>query len=255
MHADHARDPDSGAFVVLGAAGGIGSAVVRALASHGQPLLVAGRTKAKLSTLELPAGSAAFEVEATDFGQVQSCLDAARELGGGRILGVAHCIGSILLKPAHATSEADWHAVLAQNLTSAFAVVRAAGKAMREGGAVVLCSTAAARTGLANHEAIAAAKAGVEGLVRSAAATYAARGLRFNAVAPGLTRTPLARAVVDNPRSLEQSERMHPLGRVGEPEDVASAIAWLLDPANDWITGEVLAVDGGLANARPVPRA
>ena len=119
----------------------------------------------------------------------------------------------------------------------------------------MLCSTAAAGSGLPNHEAIAAAKGGVEALTRSAAATYAGRKLRFNAVAPGLVRTPLAAAITGNERALEHSEKMHPLGRVGEPDDVASAITWLLDPANSWVTGQILGVDGGLASVRPAPRA
>ena len=90
--------------------------------------------------------------------------------------------------------------------------------------------------------------------MRSAAATYASRGLRFNAVAPGLVRTPLADAITSNPAALESSTNMHALGRIGEPRDVASAITWLLDPSNDWISGHVLRVDGGLANLRPVAR-
>jgi NAD(P)-dependent dehydrogenase (short-subunit alcohol dehydrogenase family) len=121
---------------------------------------------------------------------------------------------------------------------------------MSGGGSVVLVSTAAARTGIANHEAIAAAKGGVQGLMLSAAATYAARGLRFNCVAPGLTRTPLTAKLTANDASEKASLAMHALGRLGEPEDIARAICWLLDPANDWVTGQVLGVDGGLANLR-----
>jgi len=125
---------------------------------------------------------------------------------------------------------------------------------MTDGGSVVLVSTAAARTGIANHEAIAAAKGGVQGLMLSAAATYAARGLRFNCVAPGLTRTPLAAKIIASEASEKASLAMHALGRLGEPGDVARAIYWLLDPANDWVTGQILGVDGGLANVRVRPK-
>ena len=122
-----------------------------------------------------------------------------------------------------------------------------------DGGAVVLVSSAAARIGLANHEAIAAAKAGLEGLARSAAATYARQRIRFNVVAPGLVRTPLTRGLVANELAEKASLAMHPLGRLGEPDDVARAIAWLLDPAQNWITAQVLGVDGGLADVKARP--
>jgi len=116
---------------------------------------------------------------------------------------------------------------------------------------LVLVSSAAASVGLMNHEAIAASKAGIEGLVRSGATTYARRGLRVNAVAPGLVRTPLAGALATDPRMLEASNKMHPLGRIGEPGDVASGIACLLDPETSWVTGQVLGIDGGLATLKP----
>ena len=115
---------------------------------------------------------------------------------------------------------------------------------------MVLVSSAAARVGIANHEAIAAAKAGVIGLVLSAAATYARQGVRFNAVAPGLVRTPLTKGLVASEQAEKASLGMHPLGRLGEPGDVARAIAFLLDPAQSWITGQVLGVDGGLADLK-----
>jgi NAD(P)-dependent dehydrogenase (short-subunit alcohol dehydrogenase family) len=114
-------------------------------------------------------------------------------------------------------------------------------------------SSAAARIGLANHEAIAAAKAGLEGLARSAAATYARQRIRFNVVAPGLVRTPLTRGLVANELAEKASLAMHPLGRLGEPGDVARAIAWLLDPDQNWITAQVLGVDGGLADVKARP--
>jgi NAD(P)-dependent dehydrogenase (short-subunit alcohol dehydrogenase family) len=109
--------------------------------------------------------------------------------------------------------------------------------------------------GLANHEAIAAAKAGVIGLMLSAAASYAGINLRFNAVAPGLVQTPLTAQLTASETSRKFSEAMHALGRLGTPEDVARAIVFLLDPLNNWITGQVLAVDGGLSRVRPKARA
>ena len=102
-----------------------------------------------------------------------------------------------------------------------------------------------------NHEAIAAAKAGIIGLTLAAAASYAGNQLRVNAVAPGLTETPLTQSLTANESARKLSEAMHALGRLGQPEDIARAIVFLLDPANSWITGQVLAVDGGLSRVRP----
>jgi len=116
-----------------------------------------------------------------------------------------------------------------------------------------LVSSAAARIGLPNHEAIAAAKAAVEGMALSAAATYAKNGIRVNCVAPGLTRTPLTASLTRSEAQLKASVAMHPLGRIGEPDDVAAAIDWLLSPESAWITGQALGVDGGLATVKARP--
>ncbi len=121
---------------------------------------------------------------------------------------------------------------------------------MKSGGSLVLISSAAARVGLVNHEAIAAAKAGVEGLVRAAAASYARYGVRVNAVAPGLLRTPLTEMITSNEAAERASIAMHAIGRLGLPRDIASVVAWLLNPRNDWVTGQVLGIDGGLSTVR-----
>jgi 3-oxoacyl-[acyl-carrier protein] reductase len=241
---------------ILGGAGGIGSELARLVVASGGSVFLAGRDPAKLAALagELGADRARHAaVDASDPDALDACIDAAAAALGG-LTGIACCAGSLLLKPAHLTTTAEWQATLAANLTSAFGCVRAAGRLMKaEGGAVVLVSSAAARIGLANHEAIAAAKAGIVGLVLSAAATYARQKIRFNAVAPGLTRTPLTQGLVASELAEKASVGMHPLGRLGTPGDVARAIAFLLDPAQDWITGQVLGVDGGLASLKTRP--
>ena len=117
---------------------------------------------------------------------------------------------------------------------------------MKLGGSVVFVSSAAARHGFPNHEAIAAAKAGVTGLVLSAAATYASSGIRVNCVAPGLVEAEMSQPLVSNEATLKASQAMHALGRIGNPNDVASAIIWLLDPEQSWVTGQTIGVDGGL---------
>ncbi len=241
-------------FVILGASGGIGSHVARIMKAEGHQLLLASRASDRLDALAEELESPSRVVDATDLDAVESCFSAAAEQFG-QVNGAVNCVGSVLLKPAHLTSGAEWSATIATNLTSAFATVRAAGKVMsKTGGSVVLMSSAAARIGLANHEAIAAAKAGIVGLAQSAAASYAARGIRFNVVAPGLVKTPLTQKIWENERAAATSCSMHALGRLGEPEEVASMIAWLLDPANCWVTGEVFSIDGGLANVRLTAR-
>jgi 3-oxoacyl-[acyl-carrier protein] reductase len=186
-----------------------------------------------------------YYLDAANFDAVSNVFESIDKIDG-----VANFAGSLILKPAHLTSYEEYLATLHSNLTTAFATVRAAGKHMKDGGAVLLISSAAALTGFSNHEAISAAKAGIIGLVRSSAATYASYGIRINAIAPGLVDSTLSKSITQTPASLKISESMHPLGRIGSPKDVANAAAFLLNPANNWITGEIINVDGGLGNIR-----
>jgi NAD(P)-dependent dehydrogenase (short-subunit alcohol dehydrogenase family) len=237
-------------YIVLGATGGIGSAVTKQLAP-GAELVLAGRDREELHAVAHPLQAREHVLDAAVIEDVKRCVDrTVAELG--RLDGIVNCVGSLLLKPAHLTKEEEWEEVLATNLRSAFATVRAAAPAMRKaGGSIVLISSAAARVGLANHEAIAAAKAGVIGLMLSAAATYASWGVRVNAVAPGLVRTPLSARITESEAMTKASEAMHALGRLGEPAEIASMIAWLLDREQSWVTGQVFGVDGGLSSVRP----
>ena len=236
--------------VVFGASGDIGSALCRTLASRGSRLLLVARNAERLETLSSELDCPWRTVDGPSLELFDDCLQAAKA-EFGNVTGVVNCIGSLFLKPAHRISQEDWEATLSVNLGSAFATVAAASKAMRRsGGSVVLVSSAAALTGMPNHEAIAAAKAGIIGLTRSAAASYANYGLRFNAVSPGLVRTKMTKHLWSSEAAAAGSLAMHALGRLGEPDDVASSIAWLLDPKNDWVTGQDIAVDGGLAHVR-----
>ena len=241
-------------FIVLGASGGIGSETCRRLRADGSEVLLIGRNEERISALAAELSSPFRVVDATEIEGVEQCIEHGLE-AFGKVDGIVNCVGSVLLKPAHLTTPAEWHETLAVNLTSAFATVRAGHKVMRKsGGSIILMSTAAARVGLSNHEAIAAAKAGVIGLMQSAAASYASRGIRVNAVAPGLVKTGMTERIWSNEKSAEVSRGMHALGRLGEPEDVASLIVWLLQPENDWVTGQVFGVDGGLGTLRAPAR-
>jgi NAD(P)-dependent dehydrogenase (short-subunit alcohol dehydrogenase family) len=125
------------------------------------------------------------------------------------------------------------------------------------GGAAVLMSSVVARIGVSHHEAISAAKAGVEGLARSAAASYAALGLRINVVAPGLTDTPLSAGLTQQPEMRAAAARQYPLPHaqgVQTADDVAAVIDWLLSAQAGRITGQVLPVDGGFTAIRPLVR-
>lgn len=235
-------------YLVFGATGGIGASLCRRLSGRGAKVVMAARNTENLRALAEETGAGFITTDATRMEQVDACVE--RAVGeNGRIDGVANCIGSLILKPAHATSEAEWLATVAANLTTAFAVVRAGAKAMiGSGGSIVLVSSAAGRIGLANHEAIASVKAGVIGLTLSAAATYAPRGIRVNCVAPGLVKTPMTSRLTSNEMSLKASTAMHALGRIGDPRDVASAIDWLLNSEQSWVTGQALGIDGGLGS-------
>jgi NAD(P)-dependent dehydrogenase (short-subunit alcohol dehydrogenase family) len=233
---------------ITGANGGIGSSLSRKLAAAGTRLVLAGRNADSLNALASELGASAMVCDFTKPDEVATCVASAlAELG--EIEAVAHCIGSILLKPAHLTSTADWHAVMDTNLNSSFYLLNQLGRPMsKSGGSLAFVTSVAAEKGLANHEAIAAAKAGLAGLTRSAAATYAKSGLRVNCVAPGLTETPLAAPITGNESARKFSEAMHPLGRLGTPDEIASALSFLLSPDNSWITGQTLSVDGGLSS-------
>jgi 3-oxoacyl-[acyl-carrier protein] reductase len=224
-------------YIIIAASSGIGQATCRLLQNSGHQIFTTARDNSKIIPDAL--------LDASDFDAVDQIFAQA-----GEIDGVVNCSGSLFLRSAHLTSAEQYHSVINASLTTAFATVRAAGKNMKNGGSVVLISSAAAMAGFANHEAIAAAKAGIIGLVMSAAATYASQNIRFNAVAPGLTQTSLTSSITDNEKSRKFSESLHALGRLGKPEDIARAIAFFLDPANNWITGQVLGIDGGLSHIR-----
>lgn len=237
-------------LVIVGP-GGIGRAIAREHAARGWQLALIGRSAEKLAAAAAECGNATTLVtDPTDVDSLPACAATLREQHPDGIHALVCSVGSVLLQPAARITAAAWRAVLAANLDAAFASLRLAVELMPQGGSVLLFSSGAARLGLPNHDAIAAAKAGIEGLVRASAATYARRNLRINAIAPGLTDTPLAAPLLATPAARKASESYHALGRLGDPAQIARVAATLLDPANDGITGTIVAVDGGLGQCR-----
>jgi len=237
--------------VILGATGTIGTALAKRLVAAGGSVLLVGRDEVKLSALAGELNQPFVQIDFSTSRALEDALEARSEQCGG-YAGLVNCIGSLLLKPAHSTTDDEFREVIETNLFTAFAAVRAAGKLFRErGGAIVLFASAAAEIGIQNHEAIAAAKGGIIGLARSAAATYAPYNLRVNVISPGLVRTQLTRGIWGSTAAAKNSADLHALGRLGEPAHIASLAAWLLDPANDWITGQVIGLDGGLSRVQP----
>ncbi len=229
-------------YIILAASSSMGQATVKQLINQGHKVFTTARNNNRIS--------ADANLDLTDFLAVEDVFKTA-QAKLGEIHGVACFAGSLLLKPAHLTSYDQYLEIVHSSLTASFACVRAAASVLRKaGGSVVLLSSAVANIGMSNHEAIAAAKAGVEGLMRSAATTYAEHNIRFNAVAPGLTATQLTEKIVSNDAATKYSLNFLGLRRLGTVEDIANAVCFFLNPANDWITGQVLAVDGGLSKLK-----
>jgi len=241
-------------YIIIGASGGIGTSLSHQLHAAGHQLFLAAQQAEPLENLATELNMPFLALDAKNGDAVQQLFKDAQNTFGS-IDGAVNLAGSILLKPAHLTSDDEWQSTIGTNLTTAFQVVKAAAKTMRKnGGSVVLMSSGVARSGFANHEAIAAAKAGVNGLMMAAAASYASSNIRFNVVAPGLVRTPLSEPVLSTEAGEKVSRAMHALNSIGDAEQVARMISWLLDPQNNWVTGQVFGVDGGLGTIHPKVR-
>lgn len=246
----------NGIAVVTGATGAIGSATAGRLVADGWQVALVGRDHDRVHALATQLGPRAvpFVADAVSSAAVDAAFGQIVErVGPPRAL--VHAVGSTLLRPSHAITDDDFADVLATNLGSAFYALRAFVRAVPRvsPAAALFFSTAATSIGLVNHDAISAAKGGIDGLVTAAAATYASRAIRINALAPGLVRSGLTRRLVENPATLQASEWMHPLGRIGEPEDVAALAAFLVGPQASWITGQTVTVDGGLSGIKLAP--
>jgi NAD(P)-dependent dehydrogenase (short-subunit alcohol dehydrogenase family) len=240
--------------IVTGARGGIGREVVAQLRASGHRVAAVGRDAESLASVAADAHIAADTT--TPDGAAAAVAACKDQLGAAPTL-LAHCVGSTLIAPLHRSTAVQIRDVLRINLDSALFMLQAWIEALREAkqpGAAVLVSSVVSRVGVANHEAIAAAKGGIEALARSAAATYAPLGLRINVVAPGMTDTPMTANMLRADAMREGAGRQYPLGGLQTSAQVADTMAWLLSEQASRITGQVIAVDGGFTTVRPLVR-
>jgi len=238
---------------VLGAAGGVGSIVCQNLSNQGWKVVGSGRTEEKLQHLSSQIDDLdVLPVDARDDVAMKQAVANIVETHG-RLDAVVVAVGSILLRPLHATSAEQVQDTIEQNFTTAFNAVRSAAVPMMrgDGGRIVLFSSVAASHGMTNHAAIAAAKGAVEGLTRASAADYAKRGIRVNAIAPAMTDTPMSENLLKSEASRKISDSMHPVGRIGEAKEIADVASWLVDGAPEWMTGQIIGVNGGLGTIKP----
>tara|TARA_X000000950_G_scaffold64776_1_gene79456 strand:- start:4058 stop:4756 length:699 start_codon:yes stop_codon:yes gene_type:complete len=230
-------------ILIIGAAGGIGSHLLLDLAKDSSHNILVGYHK---NMVETPHKS--FEMDASKFEDVENFITKGLEEFNS-IDAIINLPGNLILKPAHLSTEEDFYNTININLKSSFGVVRSAGKLLNNC-SLILMSTAAASIGLSNHELISSAKAGVEGLAKSAAKTYSRKNIRVNTVSPGLVNTPLSKKITSNPIILKASIKMLALDKIGEPKHISNMIKFLINPENDWITGQNFIVDGGLSSTK-----
>lgn len=224
--------------LVVGGGTGIGKYVIEKLAAQGVRIIAASRN---IENAELPENVERIVYDVTG----DDDLIIPEELNG-----LVYCPGSIKLQPFHRFKLEDVQRDFDINVKGAFKVLQKAIPALKKGnGSVVLFSTLAVQLGLPFHASVSASKGAVEGLVRSLAAEYAPN-IRFNAIAPSLTDTPMAESLLNNDRKREANAERHPLKRVGLPRDIGSMVVHLLSEDASWITGQVFAVDGGMSAVR-----
>ncbi len=238
----------AGKILVYGATGGIGSETARRLKARGYDLHLAGRSAEKLDALAQELGAS---ISVADLEKPESVAQVTAEAGPA-LNGLVYAVGTINLKPLNRLTAQDFERDFRLNAMGAALAAQAALPALKasEGSASILFfSTVAVAQGFASHASVSMAKGAVEGLTRALAAECAPK-IRVNAIAPSLTRTPLAAGLFAQPAMAQALGQMHPLGRLGEAGDIAGLAAFLLSDEADWMTGQIIGVDGGRATLR-----
>lgn len=223
-------------FLIVGGSSGIGAALVERLVGDHELTVISRNPDNQPQGCRLITA----DVTTTDLPKISEPID-----------GIVYCPGSITLKPFRALSPEDFRSDYEVNVIGATRVLATYLSNLRASpqASVVLFSTVAVQTGMPNHASIAAAKGAVEGLTRSLAAEWAPK-IRVNAIAPSLTDTPLAARLLRTEELVAAAGQRHPMGRIGTPAELAAQAAFLLSPDSAWVSGQILAVDGGMSSMR-----
>ena len=230
----------SGKYLIFGATGSIGSSLAEQLKNSGHEIHLVARNENEVKTISenLSCNYTVADVLEDGFvGKVKADVDD--------IKGIAYCVGSIDLKPLKLVTEQDFNKCMKLNLYSAVEAIKGYQESLKKNkGSIVLFSTVAAQRGFTNHTIIASAKAAVEGLTVSLAAEFAPN-IRVNCVAPSLTKSKIAEPMLKNNLIAEGIAKAHPLKRLGEGKDSAALAKFLITEESSWVTGQIIAVDGG----------
>tara|TARA_B100000287_G_scaffold116548_1_gene108553 strand:- start:1177 stop:1890 length:714 start_codon:yes stop_codon:yes gene_type:complete len=231
----------SGKFLIFGATGSIGSSLAEQMKTAGYDNVhLVSRNQSEVESIASKYGFSFTVADVLEDGFIAKVKNDLEDA-----VGIAYCVGSIDLKPFKMVTENDFNKCMKLNLYSAIEAIKGYQESLKKNkGSVVLFSTAAVHRGFTNHSIIASAKAAVEGLAISLAAEFAPN-IRVNCIAPSLTNSKIAQPMLKNTTIAEGIAKAHPLKRIGEGKDSASLAKFLLSNDSSWITGQVIAVDGG----------
>ncbi|MDA9637410.1 SDR family oxidoreductase [Candidatus Pelagibacter sp.] len=227
-------------YLIFGATGSVGSSLAEQLKNSGNDIHLVARNESEVKAIAEKLGCSYTVADVLEDGFIEKVKSDINE-----IQGVAYCVGSIDLKPLRMVTEADMNKCMKLNLYSAIEAIKGFQESLKKNkGSVVLFSTVAAQRGFTNHTIIASAKAAVEGLTVTLAAEFAPN-IRVNCIAPSLSKSKIAEPMLKNPAIAEGIAKAHPLKRLGEGKDSAALAKFLITEDSSWITGQVIAVDGG----------
>ena len=227
-------------YLIFGATGSVGSSLAEQLKNSGNDIHLVARNKDEVRAIAEKLSCSYTVVDVLEDGFIEKVISDINN-----IKGIAYCVGSIDLKPLRMITEADMNKCMKLNLYSAIEAIKGYQECLKKNkGSVVLFSTVAAQRGFTNHTIIASAKAAVEGLTVTLAAEFAPH-IRVNCIAPSLSKSKIAEPMLKNPTIAEGIAKAHPLKRLGEGKDSASLAKFLITDDSSWITGQIIAVDGG----------